>query len=282
MDGRRQRIAFSRERGGLSHERISLLEMRGDGSHVRPLVRGPSGQYDSSPAFSPNGKHLVFIRRIQHPNTLISEVLLARSDGSHRRVVDRLRATAQKPHFLAGVTFGPGGSSLYLTTVRFVKRGGQVFVRPSLHSIDAGGGGETVIDAHGATPTFSPNGQRIEYVSDADRNGHTCYEECSFNKELYRANSDGSNAHRVSRTKADEESPDSASNGAYIVYSAERSDQSNRQLYSIPAHNDCAPQQLTNVRRGAFDPAWQPTGHPSSPGVCGVSAALGRAPRVKG
>ncbi len=273
------RIAFDREGSGLH-----VYVMRADGSHQHPFVGTQNSREDYAPTWSPDGANLAFIRQIDRPHAWVFEIVVAKRDGSSPTVVHRVRLTDQSGAAVARIpgeiTFSPDASALLLTEYRFVDRpSGQTLVRRSLYSIPATGGDETLVDRHAYQPSFSPSGNRMTYVSEADKNGVDCYEECSINGEIYVAHADGSNPHRMTHTKLDEESPDWSADGRYIVFSAAHRHEGAKQLESIPVHGDCSPVELTNMKRGAYEADWQPDpARSSDPGVCGVSAR--RTPRA--
>jgi WD40-like Beta Propeller Repeat len=76
-----RRIAFVRYPNNQGGE---IYTMRADGSKVRRVTFTPDAN-DSGPAFSPNGRRIVYTSAKQHPARY--RVISIRSDGSHRRVL---------------------------------------------------------------------------------------------------------------------------------------------------------------------------------------------------
>jgi hypothetical protein len=143
--------------------------------------------------------------------------------------------------------------------------------------MNADGSGAHVVADAGSGPAWSPDGSRLAFLSVRDRNGHTCFEECNFNNELYVMNADGGDQRRLTRTRGDEENPSWSGDGARIAFDSDRnspvgSDGGGRELYSIGTDGSCMT-WLTNGGASSADPAWQPgaAGSLSDPGSgCGA------------
>ncbi len=266
------RIAFVRER-----QRSRIYALRTDGPHVRQLTTPLPGNVDLAPAYSRDATRFAFIRWGRRSHRLVSLVMVSeKHDGSPAHAVYRLPALSSDGRSatrLSDVTFSPDGARLLLSEFKLIERSSGALLRRSLYSMPATEGEPTLVANHASSPSFSPSGARIAYISEADHHGTTCYEDCSINGELYVANADGSNPRRLTHTKADEESPDWSADGRYIVFSGQRRPDGRHQLEVVPPDGDCAPVKLTSVRNGAFEPDWQPDAAlPSYPGVCGVAA----------
>jgi hypothetical protein len=131
--------------------------------------------------------------------------------------------------------------------------------------------------ANASSPAWSPDGSRIAFLSGRDRNGATCFEECSANNELYVMSADGSAQRRLTHTKGDESAPAWSPDGARIAFDSDRnspegSDGGGRELYSIGADRSCMT-WLSNGGADSIDPAWEPgVGRGTDPGPgCGAT-----------
>jgi hypothetical protein len=136
--------------------------IRADGSGRRAVVDEPTTL--SSPAWSPDGKHLVFASRNGTTDMLA--------------VVDV--ATAQR----RWLSFSAGGDTPLWTKAGFIYAGSD----GALHEVAPDGSGARTLVAHGNTPSISPNGRYIAYLSN-DRGA----------AQVYVARADGSGAREVSQ-----------------------------------------------------------------------------------
>ncbi len=134
-DGRR--LAFSSNRSG----RWQAYTMEADGDRVRQIIK--SDQDIINVAVAPNGRVLAY--------TCGNELCLANPDGSDQRVLLR---NGQRKDLLA---WSPDSTLLAYSQVS----SGQT----SLHVVDLRGTSRQIV-AHGAWPTWSPEGTRLVFASD--------------------------------------------------------------------------------------------------------------------
>lgn len=270
------KIAFVREARVAQQDSTRIHVMRADGTREHLLVANKPGQFDSSPAYSPDGSKIAFTREIQSAHGLVNEVLVAAADGADPKAVV-LRRWRQgdglkRLRFFIDPVWSPDDGQLLFTESRFGRTAHHdlTFAR-SLHLVAATGGDVALVAQHAAAPSFSPNGKHMVYVSEADHNGTTCYEECSINGELYVSHADGTAARRLTKTTLDEEAPDWSADGREIVFQRSGKEMTDR-LFSVPPSGECAPVLLTPGKHTYADsPAWQPDPSLSSdPGVCGT------------
>jgi WD40 repeat protein len=211
-----------------------------------------SGRYDFGPAWSPDGARIAFARSSDDGSAIFA---IASGGGALRRLTAKSRT-----HFDLEPAWSPDGSTIAFTRITYrikAKRIDQdVFV------MGADGGGLHRLAAAATSPAWSPDGARIAFVSDRDHNGETCFEECSFNGELYVMAADGSAQQRLTRTKGDDRNPEWSPDGARIAFDSDRNspestDGGGRELYSIAADGSCMT-WLTNGGADSIDAVWQP------------------------
>ncbi|MBN1936919.1 MAG: PD40 domain-containing protein [Anaerolineae bacterium] len=95
-------------------------------------------------------------------------------------------------------------------------------------------------------PAWSPNGQRIAYVSNA-----------TGNNEIWVMNADGSGAGAITSHAANDLYPDWSPDGSRIVFISERDN--TREVYVVAASGG-TPTRLTNNNIDEAYPAWSPNG----------------------
>jgi Tol biopolymer transport system component len=96
-------------------------------------------------------------------------------------------------------------------------------------------------------PTWSPDGQRIAFVSQRDGN-----------REIYVMNADGSNPVNLTKDPADDWTPAWSPDGQEIAF-ASRRDTANWELYVVKADGRDV-RRLTTDEAGSFSPTWSPDG----------------------
>ena len=180
------RLAFVSHRSGDEE----LYVANADGSGVRRLTR--SAGPDLSPAWSSDGQQLAWSRE--------GEIWRMSATGENQR---RLVAKAEVWHEHYSPTWhGP-------TIVDSSTRAG--YFNPELYAVPAKRltftkGSDGVLGDEGM-PDFSPNGRRIVFTSNRDRNG-----------EIYVMNANGSGQRRLTRRAGDDFLPRFSPDGAQIAF----------------------------------------------------------------
>jgi TolB protein len=107
-----ERIVFDGSPNGKHNNGIWTIDP--DGSHLRRLsAPGNGGNYDQTPAWSPDGEHIVFLR-CDRDSTHGCEgaVFLMRANGSYKRPILAIRGEVAP-------TFSPTGNRIALTVFEF-------------------------------------------------------------------------------------------------------------------------------------------------------------------
>jgi Tol biopolymer transport system component len=168
-----------------------------------------------APLWSPDGERLVFTRTsVEDGRPLRAELWSVRPDGSGlAQLTERGKSEADT----AG-SFSPDGSRLAVTRSVFDLESGTGTT--AVYVMNADGSEEMKLIDNAAQPVFSPDGNRIAFSTDRDRNGELCYgDQCSVAGELYVANADGREPQRLTKTKAvNEDSPFWFPGGSRIAY----------------------------------------------------------------
>jgi TolB protein len=234
--GHNGKIAFDND-DRPSNYRPSIYTMRPDGSHKRRI-----GRRGHSPAFSPNGRKVVFLRGFLRP-----DIYVMRADGSHKRRLTHTHAAE------CGASFSPSGKRILFSGrpycddlytmradgshVRRLTHGGQggfsKFSPNGRRIVTDNACAITIMRADGShakrltdpatgnfdcdlTPDFSPNGKRIVFV-------RSCGDVCARNDDIYVIRTDGTHLKRLTNGRAYyNENPVFSPRGGRIAFDSDR------------------------------------------------------------
>jgi TolB protein len=229
-DGRK--IAFSRYR---DNEKSDIYIMNADGSNQRLITRersipGPPKE-DKQPAFSPDGRRIVFQRGRGYQ---IYDIYKINVDGSNLTPVvrsDRLEKDA---------AWSPNGRK-----IAFISGGKRIAtVRPD-------GTGFTVLGP-GFDPNWSPDGTQLTFARDNDMP----------DSEIFKMNADGTEVTQLTAPAGPDpdrgwgaSSPAFSPGGGKIVFSDGRD--GDQEIFTMNA-DGTDKIQLTQNTDYDFDPDWQP------------------------
>lgn len=178
-----------------------LFAVGADGLGLRRLTRfGDAGL----PVASPDGTAIAFARSGPITDAGTPTFALWRLDaagGSSQALPAPPPGAADLPG-----SWSPDGQQLAFTRVAGagVDGRGRDMSRWSVWVVDADGTGARRL-GEGRAPAWSPDGTRIAFVSDRDRNGELCYGDvCRPAGELYVMAADGSERRRLTRSAAAE------------------------------------------------------------------------------
>jgi Tol biopolymer transport system component len=171
-DGRK--IAFVARRAGINE----LNVMNADGSGKRRL--GSASR--TTPAWSPDGRKIAFVRSF--------DVYVTDVDGIGQRNLTR------SPEREFGPQWSPDGQRIVLERRLGRKKYGECVACGratsfEVHVINADGSGQQRLTTQGAQPAWSPDGQKIAFMSERDGNA-----------EIYVMNADGTGQRNLSRNPA--------------------------------------------------------------------------------
>ena len=261
-------LAFARTvRISFEDYRSQIYLLGPDGGRPRAITTGVDGVSVSGPAWSPDGRRIAFVRDTDAE----SSIVVADIDGGGERVL------RSEPYDVEGArnhlwqpAWSPDGTRIAYTLRRLDRRH---HFRPSLYVMSADGGRPQLLARDAGDAAWSPGGHRIAFVSVRDRNGETCYDQCSYHGELYVMDADGTNAVRLTRDRGDETSPTWSPDGRRIAFASDRNypDGAGQEIYSIRPDGSCLT-WLTNGSPDSREPAWRNApGTPTDPGGCGAT-----------
>ena len=248
------RVAFLRIGITRSHQTraASLYTVRIDGRHVRPLTRGSVvsrsnenlGHYDAvtGASWSPDGTQVVYAHEHvrDRADDLKSELVVASADGTNARTIvptaPPFLILADSPswssrdeivfaNFSRFWTVKPDGSGLTQIGDQYEDKWTPVWSPDGTEIAYLGGHGITVMKPDGSlvsvvfggklneeSPAWSPDGRRIAFSAEAH----------GPRADVYTANVDGSDVHRLTSSPAADVTPTWTPDGRSIVFASDR------------------------------------------------------------
>ena len=273
-----------------------LYVMRPDGSARRNLTRTPSGDRvehnEGSPAWSADGTMLALVTTADHPRGgwEREEIAVMRADGTEMRRLTTDREPDLAPQwtsdgriafthcrlrghqlpecslevveadgtgretivadlgFSFGTSLSPDGSR-----VAYAKLDERLHAQLVVREVD---GTEELALGTGWSPRWSPDGDRLVFLTDRDRHGRCLFHDCAgFAPEVYVMDSDGGGLRRLTRDRASEAAPAWTPDGTKIVFSRIADEEGDHDLYLVNADGTCE-RQLTDSRTWELEAAW--------------------------
>ena len=240
------RIAFMSNRHDERNGEIYL--MNSDGKRVRRLTNHP--QYDSAPAWSPDGKKITYMSFRGEPKSR-GELYVMNPDGTNP-----INLT-QSPEIAEGVSsWSPDGKQIVYKSFGIFNANG--FFQSDIWVMDADGENQRNLTNHIAgdwQPDWSPDGRQIAFTS--DRNSDWEFDIWGGNSEVYVMSTDGTNLINLTKHPAKDGSPDWSPDGTRIAFNSNRD--GNREVYVMNA-DGTNPINLTNHPARDVGPDWSPDG----------------------
>lgn len=246
-DGRTVAFVSTRDHAGNPLSSYELYVIGLDGAGERRLTRNDRGE--GQPQWTPDGRILV--------TTCGRDLRTCRLEAIDPESGDAIRfSPLPSLAIFFGAALSPDGERLALIEAK----GGFWEAHAADIAVARVDGSErrrlTDDPGEDASPSWSPDGSRIAFLSDRDRNGRCLFHDCTGSaSELYMMNADGSDQRRLTRTTATESRPSWSPDGRRIVFSRIGDENGNHDLFVVDLETG-AESRLTRTAAWDRQPAW--------------------------
>lgn len=206
--------------------------MNPDGTGVQDLR-----VYGADPSLSPDGTRIVYCSIRED---IYSQIYVMNADGTGQKRIT---------NFKTGDACGPVWShdakklAFYAFALAGPRRNPEIWV------MDADGSNQKRLIDHGIDPAWSPNDRLIAYASNREARVF----------QISVMNSDGTNAHRITKHKGEDSNPAWAPDGASIAFASE-TEGDRRGLFIVAADGSEEHRLAFSKHEDFCFPAWSPDG----------------------